>query len=218
MADGYTAYKYFTAVKLHFSNESYDLIEQKGHVKGTRETFERRSDRKLFDRLGMKFSKDRDLVQFLIANIAYGNTGLVWEFDGSSDLYYNQWIKRKESITQTFRDDLVFLSNEADIRGYTYQELLYITDDQEYPVILKYYLGGKITIESMVILDILTSMIDNWQPLVLLWHDHFLKIRRLRPFVKFNPEKIRNVYNEFFELFQQSQPSLEDTRDKESNG
>lgn len=199
--DGYSTYKYFTAVKLHFTNESYDLIEQRGKVKGSRETFERRSDRKLFEKLGRKFSKDKDLVQFLIANFAYGNTGLVWEFDGSSDMLYNQWIKRKESITQTFRDDLSFISNELELRNISFQELLYITDNQEYPVLLKYYLGGKVTIETMVIFDYLTSIVDNWQSLVLLWHDHFLKIRRLRPFVKFNPDKIQKVYNEFLENF-----------------
>lgn len=210
MADGYTAYKYFTAVKLHFTNESYDLIEHRGIVRGTRETFERRSDRKLFERLGKKFPKDRDLIQFLIANIVYGNTGLVWEFDGSSDMLYNQWIKRKESITQVFKDDLAFLTNESELRGITYQELLYITDNQEYPALLKYYLGGKVTIETIVMLDFLTQIIDNWQPLVLLWHDHFLKIRRLRPFVKFNPEKIQRTFHEFFERFEHdiSQPEL----------
>ena len=55
--NGYQAYKYFMAVKLHFTTEKYDLFEKRGRVSGTQATFEKRNDRGLFEKLADDLSR-----------------------------------------------------------------------------------------------------------------------------------------------------------------
>ena len=47
--DGFKAYKYYMAIKLHFTSLKYNVFETRGHVKGTRDTFNSRNDRYIFE-------------------------------------------------------------------------------------------------------------------------------------------------------------------------
>ena len=97
--DGYKAYRYYLAVKLHFTRDSYDIFEKRGAVKYTRDQFDRRNDRMIFEKIAKKYPKDSELVQYYVSNIAYGNESPVYEIE-ESEGYYLNWIKRKESLEQ----------------------------------------------------------------------------------------------------------------------
>jgi hypothetical protein len=79
--NGYQAYKYFMAVKLHFTTEKYDLFEKRGRVSGTQATFEKRNDRGLFEKLADNFDTDQQLIQFLqvMVNAKILNVRLIQE-------------------------------------------------------------------------------------------------------------------------------------------
>lgn len=195
--DGYTAYRFFTAINLHFTNQKYDLLKYKGRIRCPRETYEKRRDRKLFERLANRHNSERDLIQFIVANYAYDNRGLVWDLNGDSEENYLTWIKRKESLTEVFRNDLSKIFSHCEINKLSLDRILEVDDQHEYPELLKIFLSKDITIETMVILNEITGYIERWQPLVLLWHDLFLKIQRLTTFVKCDILRVQAVYKNF---------------------
>ena len=64
---GFKAFRYYIAVKLHFNNKNFNVFENKGHVKGSYAAFNARNDKYLFEKLARRFSKDQELIQFLVA-------------------------------------------------------------------------------------------------------------------------------------------------------
>ncbi len=60
--DGFKAYKYYMAIKLHFTKDGFDVFKNRGNVKGTREAFNARNDSYLFEKLARKFPVDKDLI------------------------------------------------------------------------------------------------------------------------------------------------------------
>ena len=79
--DGFKAYKYYIAIKLHFTKDNFDVFKNRGNVKGTRDAFNARNDRYMFEKLARKYPVDRDLIQFYVANFAYGNDAAVYSFE-----------------------------------------------------------------------------------------------------------------------------------------
>lgn len=193
--DGFKAYKYFMAVKLHFTTEKYDVFEKNGRVTGSRETFDKRNDRGIFEKLSRKFSNDQEYIQFLVANFAYGNQNVVYSIE--SDDYYNLWVKRKESMSRVFQLDLDVITRYAEDYNISLEDLYCIENGN--PPLLNMYLGGHITLETMVILQDFDDYLSKWEPLIMLWHDHFLVIRKVKRFVKYDKSKAEVVYNKMKE-------------------
>ena len=43
--DGFKAYRYYLAIKLHFTTDKFNVFENRGNVRGTREAFNVRNDK-----------------------------------------------------------------------------------------------------------------------------------------------------------------------------
>ena len=191
--EGFKAYKYFMAIKLHFTTEKYDVFETNGRVSGSRATFEKRNDRFLFEKLGSRFNSDKDCIQFLVANFAYGNKNVVYSQE--SDDYFQTWNKRKESRTRMFEVDLQTLESYIEKNHKEFKDLYSI--ETGVPPLLNLYVGGHITLETMVILQDFDDYLSKWEPLIMLWHDHFLTIRKVKRFVKYDATKLKLIYDNF---------------------
>jgi hypothetical protein len=77
MIGAFETYKYFMAIKLHLTTDRYDVFETNGRVSGSRETFDKRNDRFLFEKLGNKFNTPRELIEYFVSNIGYFNSKLL---------------------------------------------------------------------------------------------------------------------------------------------
>ena len=182
--DGFKAYKYYMAVKLHFTSPKYNVFESRGHVKGTREAFNSRNDRYIFEKLAQKYSDDKDIIQFFVSNFAYGNDTAIYGNSEAEELYA-QWQKRKQSISKIFVDDLANIINFCDVHKLNYDSIFNLTNN-EIPVILTLYLNGKVTIETLNIIDSINPFLDSWKSnpaLQIIMGDSFLRIKKLTGFV-----------------------------------
>ena len=198
--DGFKAYKYYMAIKLHFTKDNFDVFKNRGSVKGTREAFNARNDRYLFEKLARRFPVDRELIQFFVANFAYGNdNGHYAAEDAQSN--FIEWNRRKQSITKIFSDDchkIVMQSYKDKLKK---DQLFYFTSNN-YPSILKMYLGAQISIETVRILDDMMQLVENWKQnssMVILWENEIRKIEKLAGFVKYDKTKVEQVFNNFKE-------------------
>ena len=90
--DGFKAYRYYLAIKLHFTTDKFDVFQNRGNVKGTREAFNARNDRYIFEKLANKFDQDKDIIQFFVSNFAYGNGAAIYDGKEADDSY-TEWLK-----------------------------------------------------------------------------------------------------------------------------
>jgi hypothetical protein len=149
--DGFKAYRYYLALKLHFTSAKFNVFENRGNVKGSREAFEARNDRYIFEKLARKIGNDRDIIQFFVANFAYGNESAIYAGQEADD-NLAEWNKRKQSITKIFIDDLASLLTYVEINKLPTSSI-FDFNFNEYPAALKLFLGNKISIETLVIIN-----------------------------------------------------------------
>jgi hypothetical protein len=195
MIDAFQTYKYFIAVKLHLTTDRYDVFKSGGKVSGSRSAFETRNDRFLFQRLGQKFDQPRELIEYLVANIGYGNKNVI--YSNESDEYYSTWVKRKESRAYTFKSQLNCIRSILEDEKKSFRDLISTSDNV--PPLLKMYVGGYIHLETIVILDDFENFLPEWEPLVMLWGDQLRVLNKIKKFVKYDKNKLQLTYNAFKE-------------------
>ena len=197
--DGFKAYKYYMAIKLHFTSSKYDVFEPRGPVKGTRDTFLSRNDRYIFEKLAQKYD-DREIIQFFVSNFAYGNDTAIYGNSEAEELY-SEWQRRKQSITKIFIDDLTNIMNMCDVHRFTTDGILK-SKNGELPVLTSMFLSGKITIETMRMIDDIEPFLHSWENdpmLKIVMGDKLLRAEKLKGFVKYDKDKITKIFNHFKE-------------------
>jgi hypothetical protein len=198
--DGFKAYRYYLAIKLHFTTDKFDVFQNRGNVKGTREAFNARNDRYIFEKLAAKRPDDKDIIQFFVSNFAYGKDTAIYAGQEAEDNYL-LWQKRKQSITKTFIDDLATILTHIELNKLKHSAIFEFTEN-EYPVALNMFLGGKITIESLRIMDDFTGVLDKWKanPTVkYIWDDEIRRAIKLTGFVKYDKIKLSQIFEKFKE-------------------
>jgi hypothetical protein len=198
--DGYKAYRYYLAIKLHFTTDKFDVFQNRGNVKGTREAFNARNDRYIFEKLAQKHSDDKEIIQFFVSNFAYGNDTAIYAGQEAEDNFM-QWNKRKQSITKIFVDDLATLLTHIETNRLKHSAIFEFTEN-EYPVALKMFVGGKISIETLRIIDDFTDILDKWNQnlsVKYIWDNEMRRIKKLTGFVKYDKIKIEKIFSAFKE-------------------
>lgn len=198
--DGFKAYRYYLAIKLHFTTDKFNVFENRGNVRGTREAFNARNDRYIFEKLAKRYPEDKEIIQFFVANFAYGNDTAIYAGQEAEE-NFTLWMKRKQSISKTFIDDLATILTHIEQNKLKYTAIFEFTDS-EYPVALKLFVGGKISIETLRIIDDFYPILEKWgsqNAIKYIWQDEFRRIKKLTGFVKYDKIKLEKVFNSFKE-------------------
>ncbi len=191
--DAFEVYRFYLALKLHFTTDKYDVIKQKGKVRATKNAFLKRKDLFVINKIAKNYS-DEEVANFLVANFVSGDR---WGgvFDSEAKDRYLQWKKRMESLQYTFENDLKNLVQELEDNCLSFDTIFKISKG-EHPYIIKAYLRKTITIETLVILDYLLDYKKSFDENIsdtFLWPDVSRIIEKYKPFLKVNLEKYGRI-------------------------
>lgn len=196
--NGFKAFKYYTAIKLHFTNDKFDVFTNRGHIKGSVDTFQRRNDRMLFEKIARTYSTDKQCIQFIASNFMYDHPDLVYDLT-TADQHYREYIRRKQSITKLFTDDLDIIVRS----GAEYDQYEFV--GHKIPDVIQLYMAKKITLETMVILNTLDGFVDKMKQssqMSLMLENDLRRIRKSAGFVKFDSYRVMGPYQSFLEEIQ----------------
>lgn len=195
--EGMKAYNRYQALKLHFTS-SYDFVKYSGKVrKISEESFLKRKDQYLFRKLERKYD-DEELTNFFVANFV-SNAGVRWvgEMNGpESEKIYLSWQKRMEAFSYYLKQDLEIILDEC---NNSVSRILLV--EQTHPVLLKMYMAGKITAETVIAFDIAFDVLDKWNKEItdtIVWPELYLQLSKYRPFVKIDKAIIKKAMREVF--------------------
>jgi hypothetical protein len=190
--EAYDVYRLYMAIKLHFTTESYDITKTKGAVKASREAFLKRRDVFLFRKLAQKYNTT-EVIEFFVSNFITGdkNGGI---FNAESHEIYEKRKGRMDKLSYMFSNDMTCISLEAE----KHQEHPLKSYDNQHPIVIRLYLGNKISLETLIILDKLFDFRYSSNSSLeqdFIWKEISMLIGKYRPFVKFDKGKFNHLFN-----------------------
>jgi len=187
----FEVYKLYLALKLHFTTEKYDITKTRGAVKASEKAFLKRKDIIAMRKLARDYKK-KEIIDLLVANFVSGDK---WGgmFDTQSSEIYKEWKARKSRRDYQFVQDVELIKLEMEKQSISNP---FVAEQGHHALVYRLYLGKKITIESLVLLDKLFDFSYKEEDDIFL-KDISMIIRKYRPFVKLT-DKMRYVGENFY--------------------
>ena len=189
----FETYRTYLSMKSHFTNPKFDFFKYGGKSRATMTSFNKRKDKYWFEKTSRKYS-DQEIVDFLLSNfINATNPQNLWigEIINSGDRTYAEWMKRQQSLTYLFKEQLneLLLENNLD-------EVFNCS--KGHPLLLKRYLGGEISLETLTILEKVFSFVENFNKKLTdpVWETVSMKINKYKPFLNINVFQFKKVLRE----------------------
>ena len=186
----FETYQTYLSMKSHFTNSKYDFFKYGGKSRATMSSFNKRKDKYWFEKTSRKYS-DKEIVDFLLSNfINATNPQNLWigEIINSGERTYAEWMKRQQSLTYLFKEQLneLLLENNLD-------EVFNCS--KGHPLLLKRYLGGEISLETLTILEKVFSFVKNFDKKLddPVWESVSLKIKKYMPFIYINVFQYKKI-------------------------
>jgi|TARA_B100001094_G_scaffold26655_1_gene22272 hypothetical protein len=186
--EGYDAYTLYLGIKLHFHSKDYDFIKYNGKVKSDINSFLKRKDKYHFGKL-FKTHK-QELQDFYIANLSLKDLWAGDLLDNECVKVYKDWKNRNQKLTYLFETEVADLLRKRNIN-----KVLEVKNGQ-HPILLKEFLGKKISLETMCILDEIIGYTNDWERLIsenLVYPDIQNKINKYKSFVSVDIKKYKGV-------------------------
>lgn len=187
--DGYDCYLMYLALQRHFST-NYDFFQFNGKVKASKDAYSKRNDIYAFEKLS-KIIKADDRIDFFVSHF----------IENPKEWIRNMSKEKLEKHKATFKNlPIRFKSDMEVIEQYGAPNVM-ICEKSDIPLIHKLSMEGKISIESLCILDSIHSFFDKHQNEVevpFAFPEHMKKLQNYKPFVLKKVESNRYNYIETF--------------------
>jgi hypothetical protein len=192
MMSPFQAYKTYSALKLHFTS-NYNYFQYNGQTKLKPESFEKRNDKIFF----AKIAKHIDPVNFLMINLL--DNPKAWirtlAYDKQAEVKYTDWLKRKQSMTYMFKQDLQKLNPDFNSN--------LVVEDNTHPKIVVQYLSNEIMFETLCIICAITGCIKYWNKKMMedpVWDELSRKSIKYMPFMDIDTVKYKKIILDTFKM------------------
>ena len=187
------AYRCYLALKNHFTKDKYDYHKYRGKVRATNEAFYKRKDRFWFEKFARQ-KNDKEVEEFFVSNFIYStDPGTMWigEMIKEGEGRYSEWKRKVQSLTYLFKQETenVFENKKVDDM---------FDCSKGHPPILKRYLGGDISLESMVIYDRILGYGKDFDKKLKdpVWESVSRKIKKYSPFLNIDVFRYKKILKE----------------------
>ena len=181
----YEAYQNYLAMKLHFGGD-YDFHKYNGKVSATLESFEKRKDKYKFVRLSKKLS-DPQILDFYLANFIRGKEW-IGDFDQKNWMAHKKIVQSLQYFYENDLEKLLTTSDNFDI--------IFKCDNGNHHKLIKAYLGKKITLETLVILEKVLQYREVFDKDItekFIWPKVSKLIGKYEPFMQVSARKYRMI-------------------------
>ena len=187
------AYRCYLALKNHFTKDHYDYIKYRGKTRASNEAFYKRKDRFWFEKFARQ-KNDKEIEEFFVSNFIYStDPSTVWigEMIKEGEGRYQEWQKKVQSLTYVFKEETesVFENKKIDDM---------FDCSKGHPPILKIYLRGDISLESMVIYDRILGYGKDFDKRLKdpVWETVSRKIKKYSPFLNIDVSRYKKILKE----------------------
>ena len=189
----FDAYRCYLSLKNHFTKDHYDYHKYRGKTRATVQAFYKRKDRFWFEKFARQ-KNDKEVEEFFVSNFIYStDPASMWigEMIKEGEGRYQEWKKKTQSLSYIFKEETesVFDNRKVDD---------VFNCSKGHPPILKSYLGGGTSLESMVIYDIILGYGKDFDKRLNdpVWETVSRKIKKYKPFLNINVPHYKKILKE----------------------
>ena len=184
------AYRCYLSLKNHFTKDSYDYFKYCGKSRATVQSFYKRKDRMWFEKISRQKS-DKEVLDFFVANfVSCPDPETLWigEMIKEGEERYQTWQKKIQSLSYVFKEESQSLFEENKLEDV-------FKCSNGHPVLLKKFLSGKISLETMVLFDRIFSYSNNFDKKLQdpVWKTISRRIKKYSPFLNTDVFRIRKI-------------------------
>ena len=176
-------YLMYCAMKAHFGKTDYDFVTYHGKTRIKRDSFYKRKDRSFFVKISRKYKTEENIKNYFVSNFIKDSKGYVSNF---SDENYEEWKDKRANFYNQFTLEIgPFVKN--------FNPIFFIKDD-EHPILLKEYLGKRVSLETLIILDELVEFTKTWNKKLsedYIWQDIKKLMNNYKRFLTLDKNKYR---------------------------
>jgi len=188
----FDAYKQYLSLKNHFTKEKYDYHKYCGKSRATVQSFYKRKDRFWFEKLA-RGKDDKEVIDFFVSNfITCTDPSKLWigEMMREGESRYIAWKKRTQSLSYTFKEEMSSVLSEYKLDS--------AFAGTSHPPILKKYLSGDISLETLVICDRILGYRKDFDEKLKdpVWETVSLKIKKYSSFLNIEVLRYRKLLKE----------------------
>ena len=189
----FDAYKQYLALKNHFTKEKYDYHKYCGKSRATVKSFYKRKDRFWFEKIARNKS-DKEVVDFFVSNfITCTDPSKLWigEMIREGEGRYTAWKRRTQSLSYIFREEIELILADTDLDTV-------FARTNGHPPILKKYLSGDISLETLVICDRILGYRNDYDKQLTdpVWETVSLRIKKYSPFLNIDVFHFKKILKE----------------------
>mgnify|MGYP001302058562 CR=1 FL=1 len=187
--DGYEVYKIYLSLKLHFSKDNYNFFTFNGKSRASLKSFENRKDKYFFKKLGLKFQR-QELIEFFVSHFIVDGNLWIGNISIHKSKTYSTWKSKMQSMSFIFENEMQSLFYDRDF------DSVFKIDNGKHPDLLKEHLSGRVSLESMVILNQLVNYIPHFSNKIsdpIVWPETKKKVVKYEPFLSINKSKYKSI-------------------------
>jgi hypothetical protein len=186
----FDTYQHYLSLKNHFTNPKYDFFKYGAKTRASMTSFNKRKDKYWFEKTSRKYS-DKEIVDFLVSNfVASTNPENLWigEIINSGERNYAEWMKRQQSLSYLYREQMQEFFSENKLEDA-------FNCSNGHPPILKKFLGGEISIETLSICEKIFCFRERFDKKLLdpVWETVSLKIQKYNPFLNIDMFRYKKI-------------------------
>jgi len=179
------AYQIYNALKLHFESDTYDALKYNYRTSASQASFLKRKDRFFFAKLAKKYPDRQTLIDFLVSN--FSTRTKVWAgnlIDSEADDTYAEWIRKRDSFSYYFSDQVDYLMNYCQENHLGFDDL-FVSSNGDHPLIVRLHSAGTISLETLVVFDeLLEFMKRSSVTETIFWPEFAKTLQKYRPFFR----------------------------------
>ena len=189
----FDAYREYLALKNHFTKDNYDYHKYCGKSRATVQSFYKRKDRFWFEKFARN-KTDKEVVDFFVANfVSCSNPESLWigEIMKEGESRYQTWQKKVQSLSYIFKEETQTLFEEN-----KFEEVF--DSSKGHPPVLKKFLSGNISLETLVIYDRIFLFGNNFDKKLKdpVWETVSRKLKKYSPFLHINVQRYKSILRE----------------------
>ena len=175
-------YLMYCALKAHFQGD-YDYHKFSGKTKTKRESYYKRKDRFFFAKTAVKY-EDTEVLNYFVSNFIHNRSGYIANF---TDKNYETWMNKRAMFYEIFSQEM-----QPFVKNF---EPLFECESGQHPTLLKEYMGKRISLETMIVLDDLVEFSKRWDKELVwddfVWPDVKKLMNNYKGFLTINTDKYR---------------------------